>query len=549
MSSPLSHITAASNAPLTKEQLLSIDPTTLKSRAEYDQWLWSAMAQFIYDPYGFVLFAYPWGQKGTFLENETGPDDWQTRELIKIGELLKKNAELPPEERTAVRIAIATGHGVGKTAFIAWLNQWFMSTRPNPQIVVTANTKTQLETKTWRELAKWHQVSVNAHWFKRTATRFSLRGTDTWFAAAIPWVKERSEAFAGTHEEYVLYLFDEASLIADEIWEVAEGAMTTPGAVWITCGNPTRAEGRFRECFKGGKFAARWHTSHVDARTAKKANKTLISQWAEDYGEDSDFFKVRAMGVFPRSSVTQFISSELVIEASKRALPMHVYNREARIMAIDVAREGDDRSCFAKRQGLVAFPPIYHRVDDTMVLVRLAIQEIKSWQPDAVFVDIVGVGAGVYDRLRELKYRVIPVNGKYTAADGDRYANLRAEMWWKMRDWLIHGGVLPDDQQLRDDLTAPEYGYDGKDRVQLEKKKDIKARVKFSPDGGDALAMTFAVPVPAKGSHEGMPEAGSNKPYNVLTWGSVPALMGGGRRRHRSMYWGRSDEYDYKQAA
>jgi hypothetical protein len=171
----------------------------------HDDKILKALEKFVYDPLGFVYFAYPWQQAGTILEHEEGPDDWQTQKLKEIGDAMKGSSD-------PVNFAIRSGHGIGKTTFLAWVQHWFISTRPHCQIVVTANTKPQLETKTWRELAKWHRLSIHAHWFKYTATKFYFTEfKDTWFSACIPWSKERSEAFAGTHEKHVLLIFDEAS--------------------------------------------------------------------------------------------------------------------------------------------------------------------------------------------------------------------------------------------------------------------------------------------------------------------------------------------------
>src|SRR5207342_2270793 len=129
---------------------------------------------------------------------------------------------------------------------------------------------------------------------------------------AVPWRADRPEAFAGTHEQHVLILMDEASAIADLIWETTEGAMTTPGALWLAFGNPTRSSGRFKECFAGGRFAHRWQTTQVDSRTAKMADQAQIEQWLTDYGEDSDFVRVRVKGLFPRQAVGQFIGEDLI---------------------------------------------------------------------------------------------------------------------------------------------------------------------------------------------------------------------------------------------
>ncbi len=275
-----------------------------------DEQLVQILAEFVYDPLGYVYFNWGWD-----FEAGEGPDKWQADVLNDIGEAMRLAAAgqygEAEEKMASVRIAVASGHGIGKSALISWILKWFAATRPHPQIVVTANTKNQLETKTWRELAKWNKKARDGHLFKWTATRFSREGHhETWFAAAIPWSKEKSEAFAGTHEAHVLFLFDEASIIDDIIWEVAEGAMTTPGTLWVAFGNPTQNTGRFRECF--GKFRHRWITRQIDSRSAKMVNQAQVQQWIEDYGEDSDFVRVRVKGWFPRASVAQFIPSDVV---------------------------------------------------------------------------------------------------------------------------------------------------------------------------------------------------------------------------------------------
>ena len=445
-----------------------------------------ALAEFYSDPLGFVYFSFDWG-KG-LLKDYTGPDKWQAEILRDLG-----NGSLTPEK--AIQIAVASGHGIGKTALIAWIILWFISTRINPQIVCTANTKTQLETKTWRELAKWHSLlKYESHrdMFDWTATKFYFTEMPaTWCANAIPWSKEKSEAFAGTHEENVLILFDEASLIDDVIWEVTEGAMTTPGAMWVAFGNPTRNTGRFRECF--GKFRHRWITRQIDSRTAAMTNKTQIDQWIQDYGEDSDFVRVRVKGQFPRASSMQFIPVDLVDAAMVRTYHEYDYAHAPKIIGVDIARFGDDQTVIQKRQGLSAWKPMKYRELDNMTVVGIVAQEIQSFKPDAVFID-QGAGTGVIDRLRQLGYDIIEVPFG-SASSSKKYFNKRCEMWGLMKDWLIQGGSLPPDDDMRNDLIGPEYGFSSSDAIQLERKEDMKKRGLASPDCGDALALTFAHPV------------------------------------------------------
>ncbi|HOU64678.1 MAG TPA: hypothetical protein PK861_01425, partial [Thermomonas sp.] len=275
---------------------------------------------FFADPLGFVLYAFPWGKKGTRLAEEFGPDDWQIRVLDELGKAVREGREV--KDALPVLLAVASGHGIGKTALISWIILWFISTREFPQIVVTAGKKEQLTSKTWRELAKWSKMAINGHWFVWTSTKLEhALYPDTWYASAIPWSKNAPENFAGTHEEHVLVVYDEASAIDDVIWEVTDGAMTTPGAIWIAFGNPTKNTGRFHACFN--KFRDLWRRFQIDSREAKKANRRLLDLWVKLYGEDSDFVKVRVRGVFPSAGDLQFIPSEDVQAAIDRVSKGH----------------------------------------------------------------------------------------------------------------------------------------------------------------------------------------------------------------------------------
>lgn len=452
---------------------------------EYEVELIEDIAQFYNDPFGFVKYIFPWGEGS--LKNEAGLDDWQAEVLTDIGNAIKSGASLDE----AIRIAVASGHGIGKTALVAWIIIWFISTRDFPQIVVTSNTANQLSAKTWRELAKWHRLAINKHWFEWTATKFYHKEyPDTWFASAIPWSINNSEAFAGTHEKHVLVIYDEASGIHDQIWEVTEGAMTTAGAMWIVFGNPTKNTGRFRECF--GKFKHRWLAKQIDSRTAKQANNKQIQQWVDDYGEDSDFVRVRVRGVFPRAGSNQFIGSDIV-EACKN-YQAEGYEGLAKLLAVDVARFGDDQSVLLRRQGRKVYQPKKHRGLDTMALASRVVEEIDDYKPDAIFIDGVGVGAGVVDRVKQLRpsSNVFDVNAGAVPHDPTKYFNKRAEMWGLTRDYLKALAELPDDNELLEELQAAEYGFSNKQQIQIEKKADMKARGLSSPDVADALCLTFA---------------------------------------------------------
>lgn len=456
------------------------------------------IAGFAFDPAGFVRYVFPWGKAGTRLEKQTGPDAWQVEVLTYLGEQLLAGTRVEDAMGTAIKVAVASGHGIGKGALAAWIVLWFISCYDFCQIVVTANTQTQLLTKTWRELAKWHRMAIHNHWFQWTATQFKhVRAPDTWFASAIPWSEKNSEAFAGTHETFVLVLYDEASKIADSIWQVTEGAMTTPNAVWVAFGNPTQNTGAFSECF--GRQKHRWKRWQIDSRNCKMANNAQIQQWVEDYGEDSDFVRVRVRGLFPRAGSMQLISSESVRQAMERKVEQNQYH--AKVIGIDIARHGDDESCIIRRQGQWTNKARRMRITNLMDLAAVFAEEIHKWQPDAVFVDVTGMGWGVHDRLMQLVNPAIlmPVQVGETALEPKRFFNRRAEIWWHMREWINAGGMLEPDIEMEADLIGPEYGYARtNDVVQLETKEDMKKRGLASPDAGDALALTFTTSVAPK---------------------------------------------------
>lgn len=456
--------------------------------------------EFRHDPLGYVLYAFTWG-KGE-LSDESGPEDWQIETLTAIGDALKKG-EITVHE--AIQIAVASGHGIGKSAMVAWLILWGLSTFEDTRIVITANTDGQLSTKTWPELAVWHRRAINKDWFIYTATSLysgQKKHEKTWRADAIPWSVHNTEAFAGLHNAKgrIILIFDEASAIDDKIWEVSEGALTDKDTeiLWLAFGNPTRNTGRFRQCF--GKFKHRWITKQVDSRTVRRTNKAQLQKWVDDYGEDSDFVRIRVTGKFPRASSLQLFSTDLVAEAMRREARSTLM--DPLIMALDVARGGDDNCVIRFRRGLDArtIPPITipgSEVKDSMRLVSKVVQVLEEKKPDAFFYDGTGVGGPVGDRVRQLGYAVMEV--QFGSASPDpKQGNFRAYMYQKALDWLNAGGALDSHNELETDLTSITYFHNKKDQLMLESKEDMKKRGLASPDQADAFVMTFAYPVAPK---------------------------------------------------
>lgn len=463
----------------------------------FDVQLADDIGMFTHDPLGYVYYNFPWGEPGTPLAKKDGPRKWQIAILEDIGRRLRAGAASAGD---VIQEAVASGHGVGKSALVSWLIKWAMDTMQDTRCVVTANTQTQLLTKTWPELAKWHRMSLTRAWFNLTATAMisTLPGHDkTWRCDAVPWSQTNTEAFAGLHNEgkRLLLIFDEASAIIDKVWEVAEGALTDAETeiIWCVFGNPTRNHGRFFDCFRGkGKSA--WNTLQVDSRTVPGINLTKIRSWIQEYGEDSDFVRVRVRGVFPRAGNLQFIAHDDVAAAMARAC--YAYETSGKVMGVDVARHGEDQSCIVRRQGRKVHKLKRLRIKDLMQLAARVAEAIDEFKPDMVFVDATGMGWGVVDRLVQMGYtNVVGVQVGEKAQDESRFRKLRDELWYRMREAIQDGASLPVDTELEAELTTPEYGFDDRQRYVLESKDDMKGRGLASPDGADALAVTYFTPV------------------------------------------------------
>lgn len=456
------------------------------------------------DPLAFVLGAFPWGEPGTQLEAFAGPETWQQGILAKI-----KDGLLTPNQ--AIQLAVASGHGVGKSALVAWILLWSIATCPDTRGVVTANTETQLKTKTWAELGKWYHLFLGKDAFSLSATALFSKDPEherTWRIDMVPWSERNTEAFAGLHNKgrRIIVVFDEGSAIPDVIYEVTEGALTDSDTeiIWCVFGNPTRNTGRFRECFPGQRFAKAWQTIQVDSREVTITNKAQIANWIDAYGEDSDFVRIRVRGVFPRTGEMEFISASTVEAAIVRE--PDVSPRDPLVIGVDVARFGSNESVIFFRKGRDAqtIPPIRMRGVSTVELAGRVAEVYHQYHVDAIFVDGGGVGGGVVDNLRALHLFCFDIQfgaksdieGSVTGNQGERYANKRAEMWGAMRAWL-RTGTIPPDADLRAQLIGPTYGFNIRDQIQLERKEDMMKRGVESPDIADALALTFAYPVAA----------------------------------------------------
>jgi hypothetical protein len=289
--------------------------------APVDLELADEISKYYADPCGFVMFAYPWGEPGA-LQDEPGPDDIQKEFLLSLGEEVKKRKFDGKSPVMPILMSETSGHGTGKSAMGGWIANWIMSTRPHSIGTVTAGTFTQLENRTWAALQFWTRLCITAHWFEVQARSIRHRAfPETWKVVAQTCKEENAQSFAGQHARTSTswYLFDEASEVPDKVWETAGGGLTDGEPMFFAWGQPVRNTGEFhRICF--GDKKARWNHRRVDGRDSRFTNKELIAQWISDYGVDSDFVKVRVLGLphLLRSCNTSTSFGLMLLESGKR---------------------------------------------------------------------------------------------------------------------------------------------------------------------------------------------------------------------------------------
>lgn len=412
------------------------------------------------------------------------------------------------------RIALKASKGPGKSTILAWLLWWFMVTRPHPKVVATSISGDNLKDNLWTEASKWQGKSrLLKATFSWSTDRITANDhPETWWASARAWPKvadpqQQADTLAGIHGDHVLFLIDESGGIPDAVVATAEAGLANADpakgteALLVQAGNPTHLSGPlYRACTRERGL---WWVKEIsgDPDDPKRAPRVSV-QWAREqiqkYGRDNPWVLVNVFGQFPPGQSNALVGVEEASQAAQRKLAESDFAEEAKVLGVDVARFGDDRSVLFMRQGRAAFRPKVFRNVDTMRLASEVALVIEAQRPDAVFVDATGVGAGVVDRLKQLGFQVIGIESAGKAMKADKFANKRAEMWFGAAEWVKEGGCLPDDAELISELTAPTYTFDRSGRLVLESKADLKKRGLPSPDKADALALTFSAPVASK---------------------------------------------------
>ena len=440
-------------------------------------------------------------------------ETWREKPQVMVRELFGVTPDPWQDEVLSVfpktpRVAMKASKGPGKTSVLAWLAWNFLLTRPHPNIAATSISGDNLRDGLWKEMAGWMNKSdLLKHMFTwQTERIFAKEHPATWFMSARTWAKsadasQLGNTLAGLHSDYIMFLIDESGSIPTPITMSAEAALASckEGHI-LQAGNTTSLDGALYEACVVKKHL--WHVVLVsgDPDDPKRSPRIDVA-WAKEmiatYGRESPFVKVMVLGEWPSASINALLGVEDVERAMARKYQQHDIDHAPRVLGVDVGREGDDPSVIFPRQGLVAFPPKIMRNVTGVVGGGQVARIWDDWNVDACFIDNTGgFGAAWIDILHTLGRSAIPV-GFAERAEDRRYANRRAEMYFRMAEWVKGGGCLPNNPNLIGELTQTTYTFKG-DALLLEPKALIKAKLGRSPDEADALALSFAEPVAPK---------------------------------------------------
>lgn len=388
-------------------------------------------------------------------------------------------------------ISVKSGHGTGKTTVMAWVILWVGLFKYDAKIPITAPTSAQLTRLLLPEVKKWQKKLPTE--LKESVEVLSDRIAFSNDNFGIPRTarKGESEGLQGFHATFLLWIVDEASGVSDEVFEVIEGSLTGENYLRILMANPTRTVGYFYDTHNKNKGL--WKTHTFNAEESENVSADSIKRKKVTYGETSDAYRVRVLGQFPLSN-TDALFNVNEIWTSMNLRPEEVDRTGAFTYACDVARFGKDNSVRTKKRGYDIYDLKEYTNIDTMEYANIIVNDVEkeTKNPDAIFVDTIGIGAGVMDRLQERGYRSIDANVSMSADEENKYYNKRAEIYFKLKEFMKKGGKIPKDEELAEELQAITYSYsENNGKILLVKKAEIKEDIGRSPDKSDSVALHF----------------------------------------------------------
>lgn len=426
-------------------------------------------------------------------------------DILKVQPTLEQQAVMNDVAKFPM-VSVKSGHGVGKSALESWIIWWYISTRPYPKILCTAPTKHQLHDILWAEVSKWKRNSKSLDEdFEWTSEKIYLKGSqEEWFAIAR--TSNKPDALQGTHAEHVLIIIDEASGVPDIVFEPVLGSMSTIDAKLLMCGNPTKLAGFFYESHTTKRELYKTHT--IDGSKCERVDKNYVQTIIDMFGKDSDVYRVRVAGEFPKSNPDSFIGLD-IIRTEKKVIDVV----ESIDLGVDVARYGDDESVVATTYNKSQVERLnVFKHNDTMKLTGQIVNIIKMLNLKyplitvRVKIDCDGLGVGVYDRLKEviveknLKAKAIECHfggkgGKVSYDEPIEYYNSTGIMWGTLRSKLKNNEItIPNNEELIKQITNRKYFINSDGTIKLERKEDMKKRNVHSPDRADAVVLSLYEP-------------------------------------------------------
>lgn len=484
-----------------------IQPQPVKPEPEED-WHDRVVRLYPHDPYGCVL---------TALELKLLP--WQE-------DILNDASTSLAIDPTRFWHAIASGKGVGKTYLMAALFVWHVITHPDSQTCMTASSGRQTDTRVWKEVKKLVR-STNVHkYFKVDNTKLVHNKIDTWSGFTQAWNEERPEAFQGLHAKYLAIFVDEASGVPDDILETIESGCTDEHTFLAYYSNPTKPDGRFKECFPGGLYHEGWKTYHIDATTVSIVSERSIAKRLSDAhgNEDDDGYRINVLGQFPKLEGQYFISEAMIKAAQER---QYIHDDTVPyVMGCDISGGGMSASVAIIRQGDRLVERHVFKGMEEVAFAGFVATIIKKYDQEGnklhTFIESVSYGRATISLLKEQGFkRIYPVHIGLDANNTLEYYNKRAEIADEMKKWIMNDACLEKQEKwenLYAQLIKVKAQWDSKGRLKMEDKYGMLRREGGLCDEADALATTFdhyiprsipnsippPEPIPINGSRRGM---------------------------------------------
>lgn len=404
-------------------------------------------------------------------------------------------------QRKPNRISIAAGHGPGKTTTLSWLIIWFLICHPNSKVPCTAPTDEQMHDNLWAEIKVWLDKLPPSLRGKLEWTASHVRcveNPESWFARAKTAVKEKPEALAGIHAPFVFYVVDEASGVPDPIYKPIEGALTGTSDealpmvfLIILISNPTRTMGYFYDTHHSDKMA--WQTFQFDAKDSPIVDEKYVNRIIEKYGEDSDEYRIRVSGQFPREEAMD----------DKGYVPLlleeHIHTTSdatmgyPRRLGVDPAGEGSDKAAWIERDAFKARVCASEKKSNSKGIASktYTLMTGDSITEENVIVDSFGIGSETVKELALMRQDVRSINVGEAASEDDRFVNRRSEAYWRLREWCIKGGEIVFHEDLKRELLSIKFMRTTQGKIQIMPKKEMRKQGIPSPNFADALMLTF----------------------------------------------------------